>query len=123
MESAEDLDSTRQTGWATTDNGYAGSAQRPLLSSVGWVCVAPAPPRIPPWQTVYWYWQTWRKAGVWEQIHTILWRKARRLAGRRREPRGCILDSQSVKTAERGGVHGYMMRARSSMAANGLCWW
>lgn len=65
------------------------------------------PHEFPPWQTVYWYWRTWRRAGVWEQIHTVLRRKARRLAGRKREPRGGIIATQSIKTTERGGVHGY----------------
>jgi transposase len=65
------------------------------------------PYEVPPWQTVYWYQRTLRTAGVWEQIHTVRRGKARRLSGRKREPRGCIIDSQSIKTTERDGERGY----------------
>ena len=62
------------------------------------------PHDFPPWQTVYYYFNTWRRAGVWEQAHDLLREQVRQAAGRRTTPSAAILDSQSVKTAEKGGL-------------------
>lgn len=65
------------------------------------------PHDFPAWQTVYGYFRTWRKAGVWEQMNTALRESVRVQAGREAEPSAAILDSQSVKTTETKGARGY----------------
>ena len=61
------------------------------------------PHDLPPWQTVYHYFRLWRIGGAWEQINAALRERARVQAGRQVQPSGAILDSQSVKTTEKGG--------------------
>jgi len=56
------------------------------------------PHDFPPWQTVYGYFRSWRKTGVWEQMNDALRESVRVEAGREEQPSAAILDSQSVKT-------------------------
>ena len=61
------------------------------------------PHEFPPWQTVYHSFRIWRDDGTWERINARLRERVRARAGREPQPGGAILDSQSVKTTEKGG--------------------
>jgi len=77
------------------------------------------PHDFPPWGTVHYYYWRFRHQGVWQEIHDALRSKVRAAAGRAASPSAAIIDSQSVKTTEKGGP-GATMRARRSTAASGM---
>ena len=75
------------------------------------------PEGFPNWNTVYWYFVRWQDDGTWERITDHLRRRLRLQLGRNPEPSAAILDSQSVKTTERGAREGTMRASRSRDAS------
>jgi transposase len=74
-----------------------------LRGGIAWRAL---PHDLPPWQTVYHYFRLWRIDGTWERANAALRNQVRQRAGRAAEPTAAILDSQSVKTTEKGGFAG-----------------
>ena len=69
------------------------------------------PHEFPPWGTVHYYYRRFRLDGTWQKVHDKLREKVRRKAGKKPTPSAAVIDSQSVKTAAKGGIVA-MMGAR-----------
>jgi putative transposase len=64
----------------------------------------PPPPAFPPWRTIYGYMRDFASAGVWEAIRHHLVVMLREREGREPGPTAATVDTQSVKTTEKGGL-------------------
>ena len=77
------------------------------------------PKDLPPRSTLYDYFDLWTWDGTLDHIHHALYVKCREQASREASPTAAIIDSQSVKSAEKGGLRSTrraMMRAKRSRA-------
>ena len=80
------------------------------------------PKDLPPKSTVYDYLDLWNWDGTLERIHHALYVAVREQAGREASPTTAIIDSQSAKGAQKGGLCSMlqaMTRARRSRAVSG----
>jgi transposase len=81
------------------------------------------PKDFPPKSTVHWYLMLWQWDGTLERLHHMLYVAVREQEGREASPTAAIIDSQSAKTAQKGGrrwTRRAMTRARRSRAVSGI---
>ena len=79
------------------------------------------PHDFPPWRSVWELYGRWRNQGLLARLHEALRDACRAQAGRQAAPSAAILDSQSVKTTEKGGP-GVLTRAKRSRGASAISW-
>ena len=83
------------------------------------------PKDLPPKSSVYDYFDLWTYDGTLERIHDALYEQCRERAQRKASPTAAIIDSQSVKSAEKGGsrlTRTATMPARKSTARSAMSW-
>ncbi len=93
-----------------------------LSSGCQWRAI---PKDLPPRSTLWGYFDRWEWDGTLERIHHALYVQCREQAGREASPTAAIIDSQSVKSAEKGGsrlIRLGMIRARRSEARSAIFW-
>jgi len=61
------------------------------------------PADLPPYSTVFGYMSLWRRNRTLDKIHYALFLLCREKEDKKEEPTACVIDSQSVKSAEKGG--------------------
>jgi transposase len=83
------------------------------------------PKDLPARSTLYDYFDLWSWDGTLDRIHDALYMRCREAASREASPTAAIIDSQSAKSAEKGGpasIRPATMRARRSRARSGTSW-
>jgi transposase len=80
------------------------------------------PKDLPPRSTVNHYFCRWQYDGTLDRLHHALYVRCREQAERQASPTAAIIDSQSVKSAEKGGagsIRRALMAVRGSKARSG----
>jgi len=70
------------------------------------------PHDFPPFQTVKTYFYKLQRDGTWQRVNDMLREQVRRHEGHEPEPSLLIIDSQSVKTTEKGGREASMVASK-----------
>jgi putative transposase len=101
----------------------AEHSRREILNAIAYVLRSGCawrlmPHDLPPWSTVYDYFRQWRIDGIWERINTALREKLRTTIGRDVEPSAAIIDSQTVKTTEKGDLVATTQASKSRDASD-----
>lgn len=96
--------------------------RRQMLEAIHFVLRSGCPWRMlpkddPPWQIVYATFRRWAKEGRFEVMHDLLRARWRERQARDASPSAAVLDSQSVRTAEKGASAVSMRRKRSRDAS------
>ncbi|WP_367142276.1 transposase [Moorena sp. SIO1F2] len=86
---------------------------------VHWTCCQweMLPHDLPPYTTVYGYFQKWQRRGIWQKIHDQLRSQIRFGQGRELQSTVGIADSQSVKTTEKRGQSAVLMVVKKRCSA------
>lgn len=94
---------------------------RPIVNAIFYLLRAGCswrmlPHDFPPWATVHSYYRRWRRRGVFTRWNRTLREKVREKQNRNKQPSVAIIDSQSVKTTEKGGLVATTGGRRSKVA-------
>ena len=84
-----------------------------------------SPKDLPPRSTVNRYFCDWNHDRTLDRVHHALYVQCRELASREASPTAAIIDSQSVKSAEKGGprsIRTATTPAKGSKAKSAMCW-
>jgi transposase len=82
------------------------------------------PTDFPPRSTIFYYFGRWEADGTLRRLHDALYVRCRARAERAPEPTAGIIDSQSVKSGEKGGrrlIRRALMRVNKSKGKSGTC--
>ena len=97
-----------------------------LMYVLGTGCQWRAIPKdLPPRSTVNYYFCRWQHDGTLDRLHHTLYVLCREQANHEASPTAAIIDSQSVKSAEKGGVGSTrraLMAAKKSKARSDTSW-
>jgi putative transposase len=109
---------------------------REIVNAILYVCRCGCqwrdlPHDFPPYRSVFGYFTAWQHDGTWERLHEALVLTTRARAGREPEPSVGVIDSQSVKVQQKGGLphkkggpkpRSAVTNISKSTVVSGICW-